>query len=558
MKLYKILTLMFGAALLTVSCNDIDEQYPESGALTPEQVQETNQAVPSRLKATFDGMFNFMAKPKTGYPSNSRADDFGFVMAAISLDLEGADMTSDNNGYNWFSTCCEWSNRNPNYANPFIRYKIPYTEIGLCNDFIAAMPAETAATPEGKNQIAQARALRCFSYMALAPYFQFGYATAADQPCIPLLTDTVDFTNNPRATVKQVYDYIIKELTELIPDLGGLSRSTKAYINENVAYGLRARANLSIGKYAEAAADAAKAAEGFEPYSIAECSKPAFCKLTDHNWIWGINVFDDLVKSSGYQSSSSWLCAFTGDGYGPACTVVPCINVLLYNKIPDTDVRKGWWLDANKHSPNWADLVWADPADPSITAQGDAIADFETSDGGKVAFLPYTNIKFAQKSGVGNSLNNNDWPLMRVEEMILIQAEGLAKSGQEAQGRQVLENFVKKYRDPEYNSNASGRTLADEIWYQRRVELWGEGFFMSDAKRLGKPVVRIHAVSTDEFDNGSNLSAAFQFNVAADNAYMNMRFPTTEMNNNRGIVDNQGGTQPVAGDLPELRDGVTD
>ena len=61
MKLYKISTLMLGAALLTVSCNDIDEQVPQSGALTPEQVQETNMAIPSRLQATFDGMFNFMA-----------------------------------------------------------------------------------------------------------------------------------------------------------------------------------------------------------------------------------------------------------------------------------------------------------------------------------------------------------------------------------------------------------------------------------------------------------------------------------------------------------------
>jgi hypothetical protein len=142
--------------------------------------------------------------------------------------------------------------------------------------------------------------------------------------------------------------------------------------------------------------------------------------------------------------------------------------------------------------------------------------------------------------------------------MILIRAEGLAKSGKEAEARQVLENFVKTYRDPEYSSTRGGRSLADEIWYQRRVELWGEGFFISDAKRLGKPIVRIHAVNTDDQPNGSNLSPAFQFNIAADNAYLNMRFPTTEMNNNRGIVDNQGGKQPEQNDLPELRDGVTD
>ena len=555
MKLYKIFTLMLGTALLTVSCNDLNEQDPQSGALTPEQVQETNLAIPSRIQATFDGMFNFMAKPSTGYPTSSRADDFGFVMAAISLDLEGADMFGGDNGYNWFSTCSEYSNRNPNYANPFIRYKVPYTEIGLCNDFIASLPADSD-DPSIQNQIAQARALRCFAYMALAPYFQFGYSTAADQPCIPLLTDGVDFTNNPRATVKEVYSYVITELTEVLTQLGGVGRSTKAYIDEHVVNGLLARAYLATGQYAEAAAAAAKAAEGFTPASIAEVSVPSFYNLNDHNWIWGINVFDDLIRNYGYRTSVSWLCAFTGDGYGPATDNVPCINVLLYNKIPDTDVRKGWWLDGNKHSPNWANLTWSDPADPSIKATGDEIADFETSDGGKVAFGPYTNIKFGLKSGVGNSLNNNDWPLMRVEEMILIQAEGLAKSGNEAQAKTILENFVKTYRDPEYNASASGRSLADEIWFQRRVELWGEGFFMSDAKRLGKPIVRIHDANSKT--NGSNVPAAWQFNISPDNAYLNMRFPTTEMNNNRGIVDNQGGAQPVAGDNPTLRDGVTD
>jgi hypothetical protein len=37
-----------------------------------------------------------------------------------------------------------------------------------------------------------------------------------------------------------------------------------------------------------------------------------------------------------------------------------------------------------------------------------------------------------------------------------------------------------------------------------------------------------------------------------------MRFPQTEMDNNLGIVDNTGGSQPVAGQNPSLRDGVTD
>jgi hypothetical protein len=157
------------------------------------------------------------------------------------------------------------------------------------------------------------------------------------------------------------------------------------------------------------------------------------------------------------------------------------------------------------------------------------------------------------KRGIGNTINANDFPLMRVEEMILIQAEGLAKSGNEAQAKQILESFVKTYRDPSYDSSKGGRNLADEIWYQRRVELWGEGFFMADANRLHKPVVRFkdNAESTNEPD-------AFRFNIDPDDPWLLMRFSDSETNANAAIVNNTGGSQPKQDQNPSLRDGVTD
>ena len=277
---------------------------------------------------------------------------------------------------------------------------------------------------------------------------------------------------------------------------------------------------------------------------------PAFCSLSEHNWIWGANVTVELAAINIYATSSSWASAFSGEGYAAAVQCTPRINSLLYNKIPASDIRKNWWLDENLHTPNWAGLTWTD-SKTGASATGDKLATF-TIDDVKMEYLPLTNVKFGMKSGVGSVNNDNDWPLMRVEEMILIQAEGLAKSGNEAGGRQVLENFVKTYRDPSYSASASGRSLADEIWFQRRVELWGEGFFMFDAKRLGKPVVRTHGAGT------TNEPDAFAFNIAADDGWLNLRFPQTEMDNNIGIIDNTGGAVPVAGQNATLRDGVTD
>lgn len=554
MKLYKISFLMLGSALAFGSCADIDNQIPEGGALTADQTQQTNIANPSRVDATFSGMFTQMANPNALYKAevfvSRRDDDFGFVMQSLSNDLEGADLSSPDNDYNWFSNCGEMSSRNANYANPYIRYVTPYREIGTCNEIIASYPEGTTEA-SAVNQISQARAMRAFSYMSLAPYFQFGYATAADSACVPILKTGVDYTNNPRATVKAVYEYALDDLNYAVEHLeGAAARSSKAQIDINVAYGLRARVNLFLNNWDAAAADAEKAQSGYTPASISEVSVPAFCQLSEHDWMWGIDITSDMVAGDDqHANASSWISAFSADGYAAACQVTPFINKLLYDKIPDTDVRKGWWLNANSHSPLLSTLSWGD-------LKGDEIATGVIKAGNDVlkdVFLPYTNVKFGMKSGIGSTTNNNDWPLMRVEEMILIQAEGLAKgTGGAARAKLVLENFVKTYRDPNYSADAGGRSLEDEIWYQRRVELWGEGFFTSDAKRLNKNVVRFHGAGT------TNLSDAYQFNVAANDGWLNMRFPQREMDNNRGIIDNTGGSLPVAGQMSVLRDGVTD
>ncbi len=179
MKLDKISLLLLGALTLA-SCSDIDEQYPEGGNLLADQKQESQDAVPSRMDATLSGMYTMMGAPYAVYGSRSaRADDFGFISAAISLDLEGADATSANNGYNWFSAACGYSTRDPNYANPYMRYTMPYRQIGVANEIINSVDMATAEDV-AKYKAAQAYAIRAFDYMSLAPYFQGNYASCKD------------------------------------------------------------------------------------------------------------------------------------------------------------------------------------------------------------------------------------------------------------------------------------------------------------------------------------------------------------------------------------------
>ncbi len=527
------------------ACSDIDDIVPEGGTMLETQLKATTSIIPGRADATFSGMYTKLGDPLSfGRFASDRPDDFGFVMMAFSNDLEAADIVGQNNNYNWFSTCSELTTRNADYANPYIRYRGVYDEVARANDVIKAYGEITAETSaEIKYKVAQAYAIRAFCYLNIAPYFQFNYKTSSDKPCVPLVTETTtDFTNNPRATVKEIYDQIVSDLDFAIANLEGYIRPDKSKIDRQVAYGLRARANLDMGKYAEAASDAAAAAQGYTPASIAEVSTPSFYNIADHNWLWGYDMTMDVAKAFPYATSSSWIRSFSANGYSAATGTYFCINNLLYNKIPESDVRKGWWVNTDLYSPLLDNLTFGQLKGQQIATEG--IEEV------KEIFLPYTNVKFGMYT-IGGTTNEEDWPFMRVEEMLLIQAEGLIKSGQTAAGVQVLNDFVRTYRDPQYNAEATGRKIEDEVWFQRRVELWGEGFSNSDTRRLGKPLVRFHG-------SDSNWPQAFRFNMTADDGWWLLRFCTDELNTNLAIVDNEGGASPVSGQNASLRDGVTD
>lgn len=535
--------IYIATALAMAGCGQMDELEPQGGIILSEQVQEVNSVIPSRADASFNGMFTKLGSPGS-VTGGSRPDDFGFIMMAFSNDIEAADVVLANSGYNWFSACGALTSRNADYANPYIRYAAPYNTIAAANEILKSYPSDTDV-PEIRHKIAQARAVRAFAYLNLVPYFQFGYAAGAENlPCVPLVTEkTTDFTDNPRASVADIYTLIISDLTYAIENLGDYQRTDKSRIDIQTAYGLRARAYMNMEAWALAVADASKAAAGYAPATMEEMSQPSFYDISEHNWIWGYDMTTDIAMKNPYATSSAWIRSFSGDGYSAGTQVYSCINNLLYDKIPATDVRKGWWVDESMESPLLSAVTWNG-------VSGNAVAALEI-DNVKMKFLPYTNVKFGM-SAVGGTLNDEDWPLMRVEEMLLIQAEGLARSGSEAQGKALLEDFVRTYRDPAYSADASGRSLTDEIWFQRRIELWGEGFSNSDTRRLNKPLVRFHE------GKESNVPSAFRFNMTADDGWWLLRFTSSEMNTNLAIVDNTGGTQPVQDQNGGLRDGVTD
>jgi hypothetical protein len=118
-------------------------------------------------------------------------------------------------------------------------------------------------------------------------------------------------------------------------------------------------------------------------------------------------------------------------------------------------------------------------------------------------------------------------PIMRVEEMYFIKAEAEAHSNP-TQGIATLTDFMTNYRDPQYVTKATSKdAVIDEIIFQKRVELWGEGLLFFDYKRLNLSVNRGYE-GTPFFDQ-------LRLNTDGRPAWMNIVISVSEYQDNQAV-----------------------
>ena len=477
------------AALSLVGCYDIDTE-PMGSTITADQKAATIEANPERIKASV------AAIPSLFYDfgkvlGESYHSDFGYPAIMLWSDTRGADLVSEAIGYNWFSSAVSYTDIQPTGVGTNLFWRSIYKQLYAVNA-VANMIDINTQDDDLMFYLAQAYAVRAFNYFTLAQFYQHTYVGNEDKPCVPVLTeknaDEAGANGCARSTVAEVYEQIITDLDNAITLLSNTKtvRPDKRYVNLEVAYGIRARVNLVMNKWAEAASDAQNALKGATPYTIEQVSKPGFSDIDDAAWMWGCLVAEtDRTVTSGICNFPSHMGSLN---YGYASVGAwRSINKTLYNSIPATDVRKGWWLNENQDSPNLRDDERAYVVEKGIPA--------------------YVQVKFGNYNDVVyTSTNANDIPLMRAEEMFLILAEAQAMAGDPAAGAATLEGFVKTYRDPAYTCYAtSSAFVQNAVWEQRRIELWGEGFSYTDLMRLKKNVDR----------RGAGFKPEVVFNISA-------------------------------------------
>ncbi|MDR0982173.1 MAG: RagB/SusD family nutrient uptake outer membrane protein [Culturomica sp.] len=513
-------TVLYSAlvALFMTSCVDMDTK-PNAAFVTSEQKEDVYESNPDMVKASVTGitsLFSIYGNSSSVILGSLRHSDIGYGSIMLSTDSRGMDFVSESTGYNWFSGGVEFSDNLKTSDETYMIWMTIYNQLNATR-LITSVIDPATDNEELQFYLAQALTIRAFDYFTLAQLYQFNYVGHEDALCVPIITeknaDDVAVNGAARATVRAVYDTIMSDLNKAVELLesSSVERDDKRYVNKAVAYGLRARVNLTMQNWDAAAADAKKAIDesGATPYTIAQVQRPAFSDIEDNSWMWGILIAEtDRVVTSGIVNFPSHMGSLN---YGYASVGAwRRVSEALYNSIPASDVRKGWFLDGDKKSAN------LNPAEQSYIVN--------------TAGAPaYTQVKYAPYKGeLYTSENACDIPLMRIEEMYLILAEAQAMGGDPATGKTTLENFVKTYRNPSYTCTASTpEGVQDAVWYQRRLELWGEGLSYYDIMRLKKGIDR----------RGAGFQAEYVFNIPAEDNILIYRIPEREEQTNPLISD---------------------
>jgi hypothetical protein len=539
-------------ALTTVttlnSC--IKEIDPQSSTVTKDQAANAPGAFNnfvSSLTSSLNGEFTYSGS--SHYPW-----DFGYPSFFLQRDVMGQDIAVETSGSEWYTTWYSCgTGLGPTYAVCQLPWTYYYGWIKNCNTVLSLAGEDPANDQKAGAGIAYA--MRAMFYMDLARmYAPETYAKNPEAATVPIITEqtsAADATNNPRATNKEIFALILSDLDKAETLLADYKRTDVYTPDVSVVYGLKARAYLTMEDWANAEKYAKQAQTGYQLMTESQyLSKTDGFNKPNASWMFGLTFRPSDPNITENDADSSWgsqmIIEVSGSGCGYSANYVgpKRIDSHLFSTIPATDFRRMCFLDPALDEMSKADAIKALEAytgDPEgVYTTGTKVSSRGT--------LGCIEIKFRPKDGEYENQYTAFTvavPLMRVEEMKLIEAEAAGMQN-EARGIELLTAFAKT-RDANYEYgthneayyNTATSKFQNECWWQRRVELWGEGFATFDIKRLQKGIIRSYA--------GTNHVSGYQWNIQNTPNWMNLCIIQSETNNNSACTNNET-PKPLSGD----------
>lgn len=323
-----------------------------------------------------------------------------------------------------------------------------YNGINTCNRILSQIEEGVITVDEATREplIAELKVLRASYYYILVDLYGN----------VPIVTDFKDSSLPKQSTRKEVFDFIIKEVTENI-DL--LSETPRGYyygrFNKWAAHTLLAKMYLNAEIWSgtpqwQKCIDECDAVIDFanssNEYALEANQKNVFVTNNENSkeiifalpfdeiYVTGWNDFDFHMYTLAPENQDTY--QFTERPWGGVCAIPQFIDTFH----PD-DLRLAQnYIQGQQYTASGEILQRSDGEGPLIYTNSVPSIDASDVDDG------YRWGKFEYAQGITNRLSN-DWPLFRYADILMMKAEALMRSEQPGAGELVTEVRKRAFED---------------------------------------------------------------------------------------------------------------
>lgn len=323
-----------------------------------------------------------------------------------------------------------------------------YNGINTCNRILSQIEDGEITVDEATREplIAELKVLRASYYYILVDLYGN----------VPIVTDFKDSSLPKQSTRKEVFDFIIKEVTENI-DL--LSETPRGYyygrFNKWAAHTLLAKMYLNAEVWSgtpqwQKCIDECDVVINFanssNEYALESNQKNIFVTNNENSkeiifalpfdeiYVTGWNDFDFHMYTLAPENQDTY--QFTERPWGGVCAIPQFIDTFHPN-----DLRLAQnYIQGQQYTASDEILQRSDGEGPLIYTNSVPSIDASDVDDG------YRWGKFEYAQGITNRLSN-DWPLFRYADILMMKAEALMRSGQPGAGELVTEVRKRAFED---------------------------------------------------------------------------------------------------------------
>jgi hypothetical protein len=412
---YILLASVLGVASL-YSCTDLKEEvYSEVLASSYQPTEKDLPAIVApvysslrSLMAGWQGYFDLQEEAADAIITPSRPNGWDDAGTYKRMHYHTWTSLQDQPANTWFSS---------------------FSSITTANRVISQIESGEIPITTGKeNTVAELKAVRALAY----------YLLLDNHGNVPVVTDFKDISLPKQSTRKEVYDFIIKELNDAVPNLSENAATTYGQLNKWGAKALLAKIYLNAEVY-----------------------------TGTPQWAKAIETADEVIKSGKYVLDANYSDIFTWTNFNSKEIIfaIPYDEIygtgnIIHMKTLDPLSRTVYPMNAGPWGGNCAVPQFIDTYDADdsrladtwimgpqknattgavVITYGKAVPTMEktaSSDGFRIG-------KFKIKPNATGSLDN-DFPLLRYADVLMIKAEALLRTGKADEAAVIVTDVRKR------------------------------------------------------------------------------------------------------------------